>query len=272
LHKPDSFFWEQIQVLYRSGNEGLIIRRKTMKKTFLILISFALLLGLTACSFSIDTASQYQRTINVDGTGTVQISPDIAYVNIGVQSKADNVKSALDENNQLATNISEALKTLGVAPEDIQTSSFNVYPMQDYGPMGMGDENGQPNTYYQVDNVIMVTVRDLSNIGQILDNAVEAGANTINSISFDVTNKDEAITLAREEAIATAHDQAEATANAAGAQLGEVLTISTYTNNAAPYYNGKGGEMVAAGGSSNVPVSAGQLSISVTANMTYELK
>ena len=243
-----------------------------MKKSFLILISFALLLGLAACSFSMNTTSDYQRTINVDGTGTVKISPDVAYVNIGVQSKAENVKEALDDNNRLAANISEALKTLGVAVEDIQTSSFNVYPMQDYGPMGMGNENGQPSTYYQVDNVILVTVRDLSNIGQILDNAVQAGANTINSISFDVTNKDEAIAKAREEAIIAAHMQAESTAKAAGAELGDVLNISAYTNNVTPYYSGKGSDMYAAGGISEVPVSAGQMSISVTANITYELK
>ena len=243
-----------------------------MKKSFLILISFALLLGLAACSFSVNTNSDYQRTINVDGTGTVKISPDIAYVNIGVQSKSENVKTALDENNRLAANISEALKTLGVAAEDIQTSSFNVYPMQDYGIMGMGDENGQPTTYYQVDNVILVTVRDLSIVGQILDNAVQSGANTINSITFDVTNKDEAIAQAREAAIIAAHMQAEATVNAVGAQLGDVLNISAYTNNITPYYSGKGSDIYAAGGTSDVPVSAGQMSISVTANIMYELK
>ena len=243
-----------------------------MKKSFLLLISMALILGLSACSFSINSDPALQRTISVDGTGTVSISPDIAYVNIGVQSKADNVKNALDENNQLAANISAALQTLGVAPEDIQTSSFNVYPMQDYGPMGMGDENGQPNTYYQVDNIILVTVRDLSNVGQILDNAVQSGANTINSINFDVTNKEEALAKAREEAIAEAHTQAEATALAAGANLGEVINISTYTNNATPYYSGKANDIYAAGITSEVPVSAGQMSISVTANMIYELK
>jgi uncharacterized protein YggE len=243
-----------------------------MKKSFLILISIALILGLSACSFSINTDPMIQRTISVDGTGTVSISPDIAYVNIGVQSKADNVKAALDENNQLATNISAALQTLGVATEDIQTSSFNVYPMQDYGPMGMGDENGQPTTYYQVDNVILVTVRDLTNVGQILDNAVQSGANTINSISFDVTNKEEALAKAREEAITAARLQAEATAAAAGAKLGDVINISTYGNNVTPYYGGKGADMYAAGGTSSVPVSAGQMSISVTANLMYELK
>ena len=229
---------------------------------------WGLLLAVSALTLS----SDYQRTINVDGTGTVKISPDVAYVNIGVQSKAENVKAALDENNRLAANVSEALITLGVAPEDIQTSSFNVYPMQDYGPMGMGNEEGQPNTYYQVDNVILVTVRELSNVGQILDNAVQAGANTINSINFDVTNKEEALAKAREDAITAAYTQAEATAKAAGAQLGDILNISTYTNNSAPYYGGKGSDMYAAGVSSEVPVSAGQMSISVTASLTYELK
>ncbi|MBI9048039.1 MAG: SIMPL domain-containing protein [Anaerolineaceae bacterium] len=242
-----------------------------MKKITIFIISLILVLGLSACSFNINTDPTYQRTISVDGTGIVKISPDIAYVNIGVQSKSGNVKNALDENNLLASTISETLQSLGIASEDIQTSSFNVYPMQDYGPMGIGDETGQPATYYQVDNIILVTVYDLSILGQILDNAVQSGANTINSINFDVTNKEEALTLAREEAIQAAHTQAEATANAAGAKLGDIINISTYTNNATPYFDGKGGAAYGTS-TSDVPVSAGQLSISVNANIIYELK
>jgi hypothetical protein len=243
-----------------------------MKNKFLFILSSLMIIGLTACNLSIDTSTPNKGTLSVEGTGIVKITPDIAYINIGVQSKSENVKDALNENNQLASAISTTLQDLDIAMEDIQTSSFNVYPMQDYGPMGMGDENGLPTTYYQVDNIILVTVRDLSNIGQILDNAVQAGANSINSISFDVQNKEEAINQARKDAIVDAHSQAEATALDAGAQLGDVLSINTTSySDTAPYYDGKGG-VAANAMASQVPVSAGQLSISVTASMMYELK
>lgn len=246
-----------------------------MKKITMLIMSVLIVLALSACSFNFDSNAN-AGSLSADGTGTVQITPDIAYINIGVQSKSEDVKSALDENNNLAAAISSTLENMGVAKEDIQTSSFNVYPMQDYGPTGMGYEspNGtmMPKTYYQVDNIILVTVRDLGNIGQILDNTIQAGANSINSISFDVQDKEAAIAEARTKAIQNAQLQAQTTAAAAGVQLGKVLNLSVYSSGPAPYFDGKGGTAMAAGYSSDVPISAGQLSITMTANIMYQIK
>jgi len=248
-----------------------------MKKIIPFLLSLLVVIGLTACNFSMTTETLPKGSISVEGTGVVKITPDIAYVNIGVQSKSENVKQALDKNNALAAAISSTLEELGIAKEDIQTSSFNVYPMQDYGPTGMGYENESgimmPSTYYQVDNIILVTVRDLSKLGQILDNTVQAGANSINSINFDVQNKEEAMSEAREIAIQNARELAEATAASAGVELGDILNVSTYSAGyPAPYFDGKGGGSYASAAYNEVPVSAGQLSISISANITYELK
>jgi uncharacterized protein YggE len=245
-----------------------------MKKITAFLFSFLIVVGLTACNFSINS-NDTQGSLSVEGTGMVKITPDIAYINIGVQSKSENVKTALDKNNALAAAISSTLEALGIAKGDIQTSSFNVYPMQDYGPTGMGYDDGtgimMPSTYYQVDNIILVTVHDLTKLGEILDNTVQAGANSINSISFDVQNKDEALKEARDKAIANARELAEATAASAGVKLGDIINISTYSAGIpTPYYEGKGG--VYAGAASEVPISAGQLSISMSANIIYELK
>ncbi|MDP3448957.1 MAG: SIMPL domain-containing protein, partial [Anaerolineaceae bacterium] len=152
----------------------------------------------------------------------------------------------------------------GVEAQDIQTTSFNVYPMQDYGMDGTISRS-----YYVVENTVYITVRDLSKLGTLLDAVVKSGANTINSISFDVQDKAEAMAQARDMAIANAIAEAESIAKASGVKLGNLQYVSAYVNNfPMPMYDGKGGSMSAA---VNVPISAGQLVISASASMTYEI-
>ena len=103
------------------------------------------------------------RTLSVSGYGEVFIAPDIAYINIGVQTRSETVKDALSINNAQAKAIADALMKLGVEAKDIQTSSFNVYPLQEYGPAGEVLRN-----LYVVDNIVYVTVRDLQKLGDVL--------------------------------------------------------------------------------------------------------
>jgi uncharacterized protein YggE len=171
-----------------------------LRKVSFVLGFIVLAAALSACG-AVQSSDKYpQPTINVTGNGQVYIVPDIAYINIGVHSEAEVVTDALNENNQQAQAISGVLSGMGVTAEDIQTTAFNVFPMQEYGP------NGEvTNTKYGVDNSVMVTVRDLSKLGTILDAVVQAGANTINSISFDAQDKTAAYAEARRLAVECPH-------------------------------------------------------------------
>lgn len=203
--------------------------------------------------------------INVTGTGKVYIVPDLANVYIGVRSEADEVASALSSNNDKAKSIAAALTASGIAQEDIQTTSFNVYPMQNYNPDGTVSE-----TKYVVENTVFVKVRELNNLGKILDSVVSAGANTINGISFDVSDRVQAEADARKAAVADARARAEELATLAGVQLGRLMNISIYNSGGVqPMYDAKGGGMGMA--SSAVPVAAGQMLIQVDANVSYEI-
>jgi uncharacterized protein len=206
------------------------------------------------------------RQINVTGTGNVFITPDVAYVNIGVHSQADTVTDALNQNNDQAQGVSNALKGLGVDAKDIQTSAFNVYPQQQLGPNG-----DVQKTVYEVDNTVSVTVRDLSKLGQLLDAVTKAGANTINGIQFDALKKSEALSQARNMAIQDARSQAEELVKAAGVTLGPVDTINLSTNNP-PEPMFKTANSFSAAAAPAVPVSAGQLQITINASITYEIK
>lgn len=253
-------------------------------KKFILFLSALMVLVLSACSAPVvpsqpvnpgaaqPAPAQQQpvtvpqpRTISVVGSGQVSIAPNVAYVYIGVQSMAANVGDALTENNQKTETVGQALKELGIDEKDIQTSSFTIYPQPQYGPQGEIISNS-----YNVNNTVYVTVRSLDKLGQLLDVVVRSGANSINGITFDVVDKSEATTQARQLAIQSARSQAEEMAQAAGVSLGEIQTLSVNTSNQpVPMYEGKGGYAMDA---AQVPVSAGQLVIRVDVNVAYLIK
>jgi len=206
------------------------------------------------------------RSLTSSGQGEVYLTPDLAYVYVGVRADADDVSTALNNNNVQSNAVAQAVKDLGVEAKDVQTTSFNVYPMQDYGPDGTISRK-----YFVVENTIYITVRDLSKLGTLLDAVVKSGANNINGISFDVQNKEAALAEARDKAIANAKSEAESIAAASGVKLGDLQSVSVNTDNTpSAVYDMKGGGMNAANAS--VPVSAGQLVITAYANMVYEIK
>ncbi len=245
-----------------------------MKTKFFVMIALLVVFSslISACA-PIAAAAQSPSTpstprqITATGEGKVYLTPDTAYINIGVHTESDSVANALNDNTRQAQAVSDALKELGVDSQDVQTSAFNVYPQQQY------DKNGNPTTIkYVVDNTVVVTVRDLSKLGQILDSTIRSGANNINGVTFDVKDKPAAVAEARKLAIEDARKTAQDLAAAAGIELGDLDNVSVYSNGSTvPIYEGKGG-----GGAmsvaANVPVSSGQLVIIMDATLVYEIK
>jgi len=242
-----------------------------MKKKTMFIIG-TLLVGavmLSACGLieAQGVSPTSERYIRVSGSGEVAVVPDIAYINIGVHSEAEDVSSALEANNTQATKLTEALQAEGIEAKDIQTTNFNVYPQTRY------DNMGQPvGTSYVVDNTVYITVRDLTKLGKLLDSAISAGANNIYGISFDIADKETVLAQARELAIKDAEAKAKSVATVAGVTLGQILSIDvstpTYTQ---PYYGyGMGGG--AEGLKTSVPVSAGQIVVTYTATLNYAIE
>jgi uncharacterized protein len=263
--------WRQVRHLPRIFR----LKKEIVMKNRGLLIVLCLLgvIALVACSGGtpvVTTSSQTTpniRSITVTGTGEVYVTPDVAYIDIGVQNTAATVTDALKQNTAQAQAIRAALTALNVDDKDIQTSNFSVNPQPQYAADGT-----LKSTQYSANNTVSVTVRDLSSLGQILDAVVNSGANTINSISFDLLNKDDAYAQARQNAVDDARSQADALAKAAGVQLGDVQTINVYSiNPVVPSYEGKGGGTMAAVNSS-VPIATGQMLVSVQVNIVWELK
>ncbi len=244
-------------------------------KKFYLLLGLILILVLSACSapaapgqaLSVQQAGEPVRTISVNGTGQVTLNPDIAFISVGVQSQSEQVTNALSENNDKAQAVASALRELGIEDKDIQTSSFNIYPQQQYGPNGEAT-----STTYVVNNTVYVTVRDLQMMGSLLDVVVRTGANSINGVSFDVQDKSKAVSEARRLAVESARGQADEMAQTAGVTLGELQTMSVYSSQPPmAIYEAKGAGAMAAD-ASQVPLSAGQMVIQVEVSATYFIK
>ncbi len=237
-----------------------------MKKKFSLILMFAMLAGLLgACSGNVSKLDS-TRTINVTGNGKVYLVPDIAYVYIGTHSEAADVATALNENNKQAAAISSELQGMGIDPLDIQTTAFNVYPQQNYGPDGQ-----QTDIKYVVENTVFVKVKQLPILGELLDAVVRKGANQINGISFDVQDRNQAESDARNLAIQDAKEKATEIAAAAGVTLGDLMNINVYSSgNPQPIFDAKGGG--AMNSTSSAPIASGQLLITADANLTYTIK
>jgi len=242
-----------------------------MKTKFLIVTTLALIaLLVSACGPA--TINQQAlpplRTVSVTGSGSANLVPDIAYIYVGVHTEKPSAAEAVDENNAQTQTMIQALKDFGIAAEDIRTTNFSIWPQDKYDPI-TGTPTGQKT--YIVDNTVYVTVRDLDKLGDLLDTVIAAGANTVNSIQFDVADKEAALKDARAEAVNDAAVQAKELADAADVKLGNIQSIGFSDSTPYPVYNGKGGGGGAVEAAA-VPIQPGQLTFTVTVNVTYEIK
>ncbi len=234
------------------------------RKISLILISAIAVIILAACGPVAASSSELVRSLSVSGTGQVSLVPDMATINIGVHTEADDVTDALDDNTAQANAISQVLQDLGVLEEDIQTSNFNVYPMDRYDNM-TGQITG---SYFVVENMVNITVRDLGSLGNVLSAVVDAGANTIYGISFNVDDREAAIAEAQELAIQDAYAEAENIAGFAGVELGELISISVSSESTygISYETKAGGDA-----ESSVPISAGTITITMSCSAAFSI-
>lgn len=242
-----------------------------MKTKFYIVAVVALLaLAISACGPTTinQAAPPPLRTVNVTGVGQASLPPDMAYVYVGVHTEKPTAAEAVDANNAQTQKVIDALLEFGIAEKDIQTTNFSIWPQDKYDP-ATGTPTGEKT--YVVDNTVLVTVRDLDTVGELLDTVVAAGANTVNSIQFDVADNSPALEQARAEAVKDAEAQAQELATAAGVELGEVQSIGYNDSQPVPMYAGKGGGGAVAAEAA-VPIQPGQLNFTVNVYMTYAIK
>lgn len=210
------------------------------------------------------TKNTITRTVSVTAEGVVTGTPDQATIYIGVQTEGETSDEALTENNEQMSALLATLRGAGVVARDIQTRDFSIYPRYADSNNGELRING-----YVVSNSVHVTVRNLDNLGTILDAAIEAGGNQVSGISFGFSDPAALVEQAREQAVANARANAEELATLTDAELGAIVSVSEGINNyPTPIFRET---MGVADTASIVPIERGESSVRVSVSLTYEL-
>jgi len=209
-------------------------------------------------------------SITITGSGEVSAVPDTAFISSGVTTQAETAREALDGNSAAMEELIAALAEAGIERRDIQTSNFQVSPNYVYSDQRDASGYNLPPRIagYQVSNQVTVRVRDIAELGAILDRSVTVGANTINSVSFSVDDTTELMNEARRLAFADARDKAELYAELAGTELGDIEDISEGSPMSPPMPMAR---MAAEMSAAPVPIEAGELSFSIAVNVTWDL-
>ena len=203
------------------------------------------------------------RTVKVSGTGEIQVAPDTAVIRLGVQTEEKTAQAAISQNNVKMQALMDTLKNAKVAPGDIQTKKIRLAPRYTTN----STNNERTLVGYTATNIVEVRSKDLTALGTLLDQAVNNGANTIESISFIISDSEKLTDQARQNAVQNARHKAEQLAQLTGANLGSVLEIQETSSFPSPVVSQV--QPIAQG--AEVPVSPGSQSIRVNVQVTWAI-
>jgi len=202
-------------------------------------------------------------TIVVSGTGRIAVQPDVADLRLGVTVAKPTVEAARGEAAATMDAILRAVDGAGVARADVRTAMLSVQPRYDYR-----DGRAPVLTGYEIANVVEVSVRDLSALGDVIDATLTAGATSMDALSFRLADPRPAEREARRQAMAEARSRADVLAEAAGVTVQGVSDIVEGQPVRPPGPVAKA-ERMALAADAGTPVEAGTLEVAVTVSVTY---
>ncbi|WP_066639704.1 SIMPL domain-containing protein [Desulfolucanica intricata] len=233
-------------------------------KNRVIFLLLTLVLVLTTATTAMAEEYSNVNVISVNGQGIVKAKPDQAVVTIAVITEDKTAKQAQHENGQLVNKAVQALKSIGIAEQDIITQNYNLQPRYNYG-----EKTAPIIVGYTVQNEIIVTVKDTDKLGNVLDIAVSNGINRIRNISFCVDNDQELKVKALKMAVVDARAKADVIAASLGMQIVGVKSASGNwgTNNPGPFYYAK--EVQADAGLGTTPINPGEIEITAYSEIVF---
>ncbi len=205
------------------------------------------------------------RQIQVSGEGHVEVAPDLAVITLGVSKEAKEAGEAMALVSEDMSAVVQELRAVGIAAKDLQTQQISLHPVWSNGGSYSGSEQRRI-TGFSASNTLNLRVRDLDQLGEVLDRVLRAGANQFQGLRFDVADHAALQDQMRTSAIADARHKAEILAEAAGVTLGPVRSIADQNQ-------GGGRPMMAMemSRSSAMPVEAGELSFSHNVLVVFDL-
>ena len=211
-------------------------------------------------------AEEMTPTLSMNGVGVARIAPDTAEVTLGVTTEAKDAAKAHADNTVATTRVQSALKSLGIAERDIQTTRYDFSPIYD-----VKDNGRSVTTGYTVTNTVVVKVRSLDNVGKVIDTALANGANRVDSLEFSASDPSAAKNAALADAARDARSKADAVAHALGVRVVRVLNVNADAQSYTPR-NYMPMMMAKEAYDAATPISAGELSFEASVNITYVIE
>ena len=239
-----------------------------MKNTNTILVVIIILL--VAGFLFYNSSNTEATTINVNGQSTIKAEADEVSVYVGIETTEKTSEESKNANAKISDNVLVVLKTAGIPEGDIETSSYYIYPEYDWS------NNKQELVGYRTSNVLKITTKDFDKVGTIVDSSVDAGATTIQSINFELSQdkQNEVKTQAISKATEDAKVKAEATAQGLNAKLGKVKTVTIQDYNYYPfpiYASADGGAALDVKEVARTAIQPSSLDVSSTVNVVFEI-
>ncbi|NDI36562.1 SIMPL domain-containing protein [Chengkuizengella sediminis] len=205
------------------------------------------------------------HTITVTGNGEIMVEPDVAYVQVTVETKADTAKKSQDENAKIMANVEKVLyDTYKFKKEDVKTTRFNVQPeyqyIQDEAPKLLG---------YKTSHTLQITYREIDEIGKLVDDLTKAGVNRVDNIQFGTEKSDEYELEAIEKAMANAKEKATTIAKTENKSIKGIVNVVQGRGVSISPLGGATAKLYAAEDSST-SISTGQISITTQVTVQYD--
>ena len=206
-----------------------------------------------------------ERQIQVSGEGRVEVSPDLAVITLGVTKEANEASEAMALVSEDMSAVVQELRAVGIAAKDLQTQQISLHPVWSNGGLSSGSDQRRI-TGFSASNTVNLRVRDLDQLGEVLDRVLRAGANQFQGLRFDVADQAELQDQMRANAVADARHKAQILAEVAGVTLGPVRSITDL-------HQGGGRPVMAMemARSSAMPIEAGELSFSHSVQVVFDL-
>ncbi len=233
-----------------------------MKKLISLLLALCVALALPVLSMA-----EEDRTITVTGKATMTVAADTAVISLSVETVKATVAEATSENAQAMEKVLQSLYALGLAEKDVTTENYYVMTMYDY------DSGESFIRGYSVTNSLSVTVRDLTQVGTVIDTAFAAGVNSCGGVSFRASTANEYNDEVLKAAIAEGRRKAALVAEAAGVSLGKVISVteSFGTYSGAAFYQNTRSAKADAMMEAATAIMADGLDLSATVTIVFEI-
>ena len=220
-------------------------------------------------SLAADESGNQVRLITVSGTVTKSAGPELAYVTVSVETLDKSASKSQSDNAARSNSVMDALEAAGIAEDDIETASYSLYEDFQWNETLRKSES----IGYRTTNSIRATVRDLSNVGPVIDAAVQAGANSVSNVSFGLTKETQSAlrTAALKDAAENARAKAQSIASGLGIGVGSVFSASESSSYVSPVYY-RNEAMESAGASAPTPISPGDIELSATVSVQFEIQ